>query len=316
MAGYEDVLKSHRENWNNQDLSGLDYLIAEMRKVQERVVKDLSINNPMDKIIKNTLHQKLFASPHLSMIKEMDLHSRFALPQTTLDAIVSIERQHKQIFGEIRTMTEAIKIPSPVLAQFNNLKFVLDGISGEIAAIASQHGDWTIIDDLEEITGQSIEFCESLTDEVTGEQQRQFQSLFTLILMFIDKHKQKGNKILRLLEVILIFHQLYGIAFPGLELATREDIRQINIHQDTIVPYINFVYGQIKQANEYRITNRECVVKLKPELNTLTLAKLPEDFEVIVIQVHHKWVYVSYFDLEDNLPQTGWIMKKYLDKPV
>lgn len=60
------------------------------------------------------------------MIKEMDLHSRFALPQTTLDTIASIERQYKQMFGEIRIMTEAIKIPSPVLAQFNNLKFALE----------------------------------------------------------------------------------------------------------------------------------------------------------------------------------------------
>lgn len=58
MAGYEDVLKSHRKNWSNQNLSGLDSLIAEMRKVQEKVAKDLTINNPMDKIIKNTLLKK------------------------------------------------------------------------------------------------------------------------------------------------------------------------------------------------------------------------------------------------------------------
>jgi len=53
----------------------------------------------------------------------------------------------------------------------------------------------------------------------------------------------------------------------------------------------------------------------KPRLKSLVIEKLPIDFEVTVLQFNHKWIYVSYFSPKDNLPQTGWIMKKYLDKP-
>ena len=74
------------------------------------------------------------------------------------------------------------------------------------------------------------------------------------------------------------------------------------------------VNEQFKKAHEYLITNRKCEVKIKPKSKTLTLARLPKDFELVVVQIHHRWVFVSYIDPVDNLPQTGWILKKYLNK--
>ena len=35
-----------------------------------------------------------------------------------------------------------------------------------------------------------------------------------------------------------------------------------------------------------------------------------------MLQVSHKWVYISYTNPKDNLLETGWIFKKYLNKPV
>lgn len=92
-------------------------------------------------------------------------------------------------------------------------------------------------------------------------------------------------------------------------------MQQIVNSQGSISEFIKLVNEQLKEAKEYRVTNRICKVKWKPKAKTLTLAELPINFDVVVIRVHHKWVYVSYFDQKDNLPQTGWIMKKYLNKP-
>lgn len=63
-----------------------------------------------------------------------------------------------------------------------------------------------------------------------------------------------------------------------------------------------------------RITNRTCKVMLKPKSKTLVLETLPIDFDVIVLQVNHECIYVSYTNPKDNFPQTGWVMKKYLSK--
>lgn len=320
MTGFDDTLKSVQWQQSIQKSLGLSYQLSEMFKAQESIAKNLSGLSMATELAKSMQkHHRMFEHPTLSaieaMTKGLSFQAKFAIPQTTLDAISSINRQHEQLFGGIRAITEALKIQSPALAQINNLNFALSGISGQIAAIAAQQRNWSIIDDFEEVTEQAIEFSESLTEEVTEEHQRQFQILIAKLIAFFNKHKQKGINTFRLLEVLLVFYSYYSIFSNKPELATKADIRQINLNQDTIIHYINLVNEQLRVAKEYRITNRECEVKLKPKSKTLTLCKLPKDFELTVLQVNHKWVLVSYFDPKDNLAQTGWIMKKYLDKP-
>ena len=44
------------------------------------------------------------------------------------------------------------------------------------------------------------------------------------------------------------------------------------------------------------------------------VASLPKNFDVIILQINHKWAFISYINPKDNLMETGWVMKKYLDK--
>lgn len=320
MTGIEDILKSAQWHQNLQKSLGISSVISEMLKNQNSITKSYSGISMMAEIAKSMHHQGMYTNSTMSafeaMSNSLNLQSKFAIPQTTLDAITSINRQHEQLIVGIRAITEANKNQSLAIAQVNNLHFALSGISSQIAAIAAQQKEWSIIDDFEQVTEQSIKFSETLTYENTEEQQRQYQVLIDLILAFINKHKKKGKHAIRFLEVILVFHALFGICFPKPESATKEDIEQTRIKQDTILNYINLVNEKLKEAKEYRLTNRICEVKLKPKSKTLILTKLPKDYEVIVIQIQHKWVYVSFFDPKDNRPQTGWILKKYLEKPV
>lgn len=319
MAGFDDIFKSAQWHQSIQRSFGLSSQISEMLKAQESITKSLSGVNMMTEIAKSMQHQKMFASPTMSAIeamsKSISLQTKFAIPQSTLDALASINRQHEQLFGGLRAMTEALKVQSPAIAQINNLNFALSGISGQIAAIAAQQRNWAIIDDYEEVTEQAIEFSESITEEITEEQKRQFQILLTLVSAFVKKYGVQG---LLIIDIILRFaglHQYYDFLQQKPELPTKQEVNQIAIKQDSIIQFIGAVNEQLKNAKEYRITNRECEVKLKPKNKTLTVSKLPKDFELVVLQVNHKWVLVSFFDPKDNLPQTGWIMKKYLNKP-
>jgi hypothetical protein len=291
-------------------------------KVQEQIAKSFSGINMMSEISKSLKQHTMFTQQTSSAIdaisKSMSLQRKFAIPQTTLDAISSINRQHEQLFGGLRAITESIHLQSPAISQINNLNFALSGISGQMAAIAAQQKNWTILDDFENVTERALEFTETLDTSTDEEQQRQFQILLSLVLSFYNKHKNLGSLALRSLEIFLIvagMHQYYDFVQTKPELATKKDVQQIANNQGSILEYIKLVNEQLKEAKEYRITNRNCKVRLKPKVKTLILTKLPVNFDVIVIQIHHKWVYVSYFDPKDNLPQTGWIMKKYLNKP-
>jgi hypothetical protein len=323
MAGMDDFLKLAERHQSIQLSPSFISQLSEMMKARASITKSLSGVNMITELAKSIQqHRKMFENPALSAIQaitnNLSLQAKFAIPQTTLDAIKSINRQHEQLLVGIRAMTEALKIQTPVLAQINNLSFALSGISGQIAAIAAQQRNWSIIDDFEEVTEQAIEFSESLTDEITEEQQIQFKILLSLIIAFFNKHKTLGKVSIRVINIFLIIagiHQYYDFLKEKPELATKAEVNQINIKQDSISHFIQILSEQLKQTKDYRITNRICEVKLKPKTKTLTVSKLPKDIELIVLQVNHKWVLVSYFDPKDNLPQTGWIMKKYLDKP-
>lgn len=221
-------------------------------------------------------------------------------------------------FGSLRAITESIKLQSTAITQINNLSTALGGISGQLAAIAAQQKNWTILNDFDNVTGQAIEFTETLDSSSEEEQQRQFQILLSLVLTFYHKHKTLGLAGLRVIEIFLLIaglHQYYDFVQTKPELATKEDVHQIANGQDSISDFILIVNEQLKEIKEYRTTNRICKVKLKPKAKTLTLTELPINFDVIIIQIHHKWVYISFFDPKDNLPQTGWIMKKHLSIP-
>jgi hypothetical protein len=298
---------------------GLSSQFSEMMN-HEKIAQSLSGVSMISQVTKGMQQQhKLFENPALSaieiMTKGLGFQPKFAIPQTTIDAITSINRQHAQLFGGFKSISETLKIQTSAIAQVNNLKFALSGISGQIAAIAAQQRNWTIIDDFEEVTEQAIEFSENLTPEVTEEQQRQFQVLLTLVTIFLKKYGIQGFLVIDIILRFAGLHQYYDFLQQTPELPTKQEVNQIAIKQDSIIQFIVAVNAELKNAKEYRITKRQCDVKLKPKTKSLTVTKIPVDYELVVLQINHKWVLVSYFDPKDNLPQTGWIMKKYLNKP-
>ena len=141
MAGFDDIFKSAQWHQSIQKSLGLSSQLSEMFRTQERISKSLSGISMATELAKSMQqNHRMFENPTLSAIQAMtnglSLQAKFAIPQTTLDAITSINRQHEQLFGGLRAMTEALKSQSPAIAQINNLNFALSGISGQIASIA------------------------------------------------------------------------------------------------------------------------------------------------------------------------------------
>jgi hypothetical protein len=291
-----------------------------MKKAQEQLSSGLSGFSMLTQLTRITEHQlkriekhNLWASD--SLIKSLSIQARIVIPQETIDAIDSINRKHEKLFIGLNSISESLKIQTHGLTQIKNLNFALSGISGQVAAAAALQRNWKIINEFEEVTEKAIGFSEAITKEVTEEQKRQFQILLALISQFAKKYGVHG---LLITDIVLRFaglHQYYDFLQKKPELSTKQEVNHIVFKQDSIIQFLFAVNEQLKIANEYRTTNRECDVKLKPKKKSFTVSRLPIKFELVVLQVNNKWLLVSFFDPKDNLPQTGWIMKKYLDKP-
>ncbi len=297
---------------------GLNPNIVNMLEAQQRITRSMSGFNTMKDIAKIMKDKTVFATPSMSAMNSIVNSMNFAIPSNIVNAIDSMNKRHEQLFGGFRAITESLKIQSPLIAQMNSLNFALTSISNHVTAIAIQQKNWELLDDFEGINDQAIEFSESLSQELDDEQKRQFQILLETVHLFFNKHKAIGISALLIIDIFLRFagvHQYYDFLKDKPELATKTELNRINFKQDSVVHFIKLINNQLREANEHRLTNRVCLVKSKPKSKTLILATLPAKFEIIIIRVQHQWAYVSYFDPIDNLPQTGWVLKKYLVKP-
>lgn len=319
MAGFDDIIKSAQWHQSIQKSLGLSSQISEMLKAQESITNSLSGVNMMAEIAKSMQHQKMFANPTMSAIeamsKSISIQSKFAIPQTAIDAITSINSQHEQLFGNLRSITEALTKNQTAFSQINSWQSAISGISGQLAAIAASQQKWNLIDDFEEITEEAVLLNERLYDEngVSKEGLIELKEFFQRIEIKVNKIDADANslfwKLLTLLGFILAVMGEARNWLPKPEYATKQEVETV------IKEQFGIYEKKLKEDKEFRITSRVCKVMSKPRLKSLVIEKLPIDFEVTVLQVNHKWVYVSYLSPVDNLPQTGWIMKKYLDKP-
>lgn len=320
MAGINEILKAAKWHQGTQKYLDLGSQLSEMMKVHQRNAWCLSGARMITELTRSVQqNHKTFISPTLStietMTKGLSFQTKFVIPQTTLDAISSINRQHEQLFGNLRSITEAINNKQAAFNQINSWQFAISGISGQLAAIAASQKKWDLIDDFDEITEEAISLNERIYDEngVTKEGLNELKAFFQRIEIKVDKIDADANslfwKLLTLLGFILAVMGEARNWLPKPEYATKQEVETVIIEQ------FGLYEKKLKEDKEFRIASRVCKVMSKPRLKSLVIEKLPIDFEVTVLQVNHKWVYVSYFSPIDNLPQTGWIMKKYLEKP-
>ncbi len=289
--------------------------LAKSLQHQERFRQNLGGLSLAADLAKSIQKQQMAFAPSASAIDALTKSMRYAIPQTTFDAITSINRQHQQLFGNLRSIAEASSKNQSAFAKINNWQFAVSGISGQLASIAATQRKWDLIENFEEITEEAISLNGRIFDNngVTKEGLDDLRAFFQRIEIKVDKIDADANALFwKLLALLSFMLAVMGEArnwLPKPEYATKQEVESLIKEQFSVYE------KKLKEGKEYRITNRVCFVMSKPRLKSIVIEKLPVAFEVTVLQVHHKWIYVSYFSKKDNLPQTGWIMKKYLDKP-
>lgn len=319
MANFEDILRSANFNQNLYMNLGLSSQISEMFKPQKNITNILSGMNMMSEITKSLKLQAQFSQSAFSSIdaitKAMDWKSKFAIPTATIATISSINRQHEQLFGNLRNITDALSASQSLFSQMNNWQFALSGISGQLASIAVSQKKWDLLDDFEEITDEAIAINEKIydSDGITTESLNEIKSFLQRIEIRVDNIDKDAKSIFWKLIALLSF--LLAVSGEARNWQTKPEYATRLEVETVIKEQFSLFERKLIENKEYRTTNRECKVRLKPIIKSMIIETLPGDFEIIVLQVHHKWIYASYSSPKDNLPQTGWILKKYLVKP-
>lgn len=317
---------------------GLATQISDLVKAQESWKKNLTGLNMLSEIARSINHKPLFNPTQLSAIeaisksialqpkvelpktaieaitKSMAWQTKISIPKSAIDAISSISRQHDQLFGNLKAITTSLNANNPALSQMNSLRLALNSISGQLGAIAATQKDWALLDDFQNISKQALEISDSFSSDIilTEEESRRFEKLIEYILNFLKKNKKFGTNALLFLSVVvnlMALHQYYDFVKEKPAPATKEDLAKFE------TKVLQTITEKLKEQKEIRIISRVSKVFLKPTTKSFIIEKLPAHFEVVVLQVSHKWLYVSYVSPHDEMPQTGWVLKKYANQP-
>jgi hypothetical protein len=240
------------------------------------------------------------------------LSTKLNIPTTSFDAIMSIGKRQQTMFDSINRMNEIFRKASSS-SQINNLQFALTSISGRLSAIASFGNKWESIERYNEMAISVDDISAEIIDAggLRVEHLAQMQEFLQRIEFRVDKIDADTQSLI--LKAMVIISFILSILregrnwLPKPEYATKEHVE--------LLLKENFarIETQLKKQNEFRTTNRIWKVMLKPNTRTLLVTLLPVNFDVIVLQGNKKWVYVSHNNPKDNLPQTGWVMKKHLN---
>lgn len=247
------------------------------------------------------------------MTKLINAQPKFTIPTTALDLINSIGNQNSRLFEGMnsalemsKSITTAIEIP--------NLQFALSGLSAQLAKIASSQQKWDILEDFDEITEEAVSINDRIIEEqgLSNENLEYLNEFLSRIEVKIDNQDKSSSaifwKVLALISFILAITSEIRNWTPKPEFATQEEVDK------TITKHFSNFEKKLKEQKEYRITNRKCKVFLKPKSKSKVVVNIEKGFEFVVLNVNHKWIYVSYLNPNDNLPETGWIMKKYTER--
>ena len=288
--------------------------ILQMTQAQQIWINDTtSISKAL---LKSISYNHNFLAKNIAGLNSMNLGSNLASLNISHDIISSIKEISKlqsSMFIDLKGISKIGDYHLPYLSQIKSMQMAMLGVSNQITAHAAQTNNWGLLEEFKDINEKTLELTSSISSEciLTDEENQKFQQLLDAVLVFIKANNKLGKKAFNFLNLVVLifnFYQIYDTFKDKPKVVNKEDIIKFE------KKLLQAIELKFKEHNEYRTTNRITQVMLKPKTKTIILNKLPKGYDVVVLQVSHKWVYISYTNPKDNLLETGWILKKYLNK--
>lgn len=254
--------------------------------------------------------QKKFAqSAAILGIAQSLQNKAFNVPDNSIRAIdILLEKQFKFFNSPV---SSAALTASHFYTQQNAMLTAVQGITAGYLGRAIRQSHWGLVDEFERINDEAAALAESIAgqEEWTDDHQSAFAALMDKAKALYEAYPQYGKYLTRFINIFVIwatFHMYYDFVKPKPEPLSSTEL-QVSEHR--IQQHMDSLY---KQQKAYHLTALKCRVLLKPNARSLAIGNLPDDYQVAILQIQHKWAYVSYTDPSDNLLHAGWILKKYL----
>lgn len=188
-------------------------------------------------------------------------------------------------------------------------------LASRIVAQSIIENDWQTLEEFQGVTTELSRVNEKVVEQhyATKQDIDDIKAWVLARLSQLPKAK-RGILIMILLWIDSFFQTVwtYGEIYfavrdemevPGPEPVTKQDF---DLFKEEL-------FEVLTQESRYSLlTNRLCKVRLKPQHKSFLVTILPRNTSVLVIAKKGKWAFISYESQPDDIPKTGWVLKKYL----
>jgi hypothetical protein len=266
----------------------------------------------------------LLNSVQLNALANAGVLSTFAaIPPTTLERIRTLTENQSKLSALSREIERAGTINSSAFeivkgipsnsnySKLATLSRILGNQAFKLTTTALIDHKWEAIEDFSSIHGQVVEIAEAATSEDEDDETvAEIRSLIESIQRFLTRHYKVITPV-----AIVAFNILMHLAdihqYIGFLTEKREEAASKNELNELKNEFLQ-LKNKLDESAPHKVVGHTCKVYSKPKFRSIALTKIRRGAEVILLDTHGKWAYVSFFDAQDKFQQTGWVLKKYL----
>ena len=202
------------------------------------------------------------------------------------------------------------------LQKFNSIDIAIQELSKSYLKDIYKTGNW---EDIEIASSANNVIYSNVIETIKPNEQITLQdfedfkfSIINELQGLFSKTKSENAKqfvleLITLIGFLLTFYSVYlsktDISNKDVVIETRKEIEKVSkVLCDKI---------ELKKLNRTRIATTSVNLRYSPKKNSKIIGLVKKEQQVTVLEIHHKYLLISYIDFETLEPKSGFVMKKY-----
>ncbi|MEO9886588.1 MAG: SH3 domain-containing protein [Balneola sp.] len=309
-------------------------LQAEVSKIQALAIPDLNISNLYNPSVLTKISRDLtfgFQS-RVDISKRFpvtnNFNDSFKLLASQLENLSLVNRDLSESFtqfalNQIKLTNEfnklAIHFGSAHFKEFNGISQSIQRLSNSFIQGIKLSKQWDSLVEIDTITTSLISTTQEYTKEsVTSEDLIELKnSIIQEMTSLIAKTRNEKviNFIFQLIAVISFLLSAYSTYNSFNNKSNNEVLQETKTELEAIKKDISKkIENGFVNLHKNRVANTNVNLRFSPKRKSKKIGIVKKDQIVIVLEIQHKWLLITYVDHETNEPKSGFVFKKYFNE--
>lgn len=216
------------------------------------------------------------------------------------------------------TLTALAKSINPPINQFNVLNTAIQGLSYNYLNKIAKSSTWNDIEILEDVNEKLTTIAGDVDTNAVNDSDHALENLKKSIIAeltpLIQKSKSERARvfIMDLIAIIGFILAIYDFNNSGTDLSNRKVLEIASHEISQLKKDIELrLEDHLKSLQKTRLAITNVNLRYSDKKNSQIIGIVKKGQQVLVIEIRHKWLLVTYLDDETKRPMSGFVYKKY-----